>query len=272
MPLGIALLLGLVQGFTEFLPVSSSGHLALLQNLLNFEQYTSAHLAFDIVLHLGSLVAVFVAFWEDIKALIKDLFGWIVDGFQIKNQPGRRLVVLLLIATAPMALAALLEHYVSEMFTRPLLIGFALLITAALLFAADRVEVGKKVARDSKWTDSLVVGMMQLIAIFPGVSRSGATICGGLFRKFDRDFAVRFAFLLSIPAVLGAAVFSLPDMLSQGFSLSELPAYIVGFATSALSGYFAIGLVRMLVRRRSLKLFAFYCTIVGAAAILFSLI
>lgn len=269
MPVWIAFLLGIVQGLTEFLPISSSGHLALMQNLFKIEQYTANHIAFDIILHLGTLFAVIIAFWDDIVELVRSLIGLIVDKFHIKGHPGRRMLVLLIVATLPLVVAALLESKIEAMFQSPLLIGCALIFTAILLFFADRLGGGKKTARDASVKDALLVGLMQLLAVFPGVSRSGATMCGGLFAKFDRDFAVRFAFLLSIPAVLGATVFKLPDVLASGGE-AFLPI-VVGFFAAAISGYCAIALVKLLVKRNSFKYFSIYCACVGVLSIVLNL-
>lgn len=270
MPVWLAALLGVVQGLTEFLPVSSSGHLALFQNIFDISQYTDNHIAFDIVLHLGTLFAVVVAFWPDIVKLVRDLIGWVLDGFRVKKIPGRRMIVMLIIATLPLVLGALLEGIISAAFQSPLLIGCALLFTAALLFAAEKLGRGHKTARDASYKSALVVGLMQLIAIIPGVSRSGSTICGGLFVGFERQFAVRFAFLLSIPAVVGAAVFQLPDIASAAGD--GLLVYGVGFVAAAVSGYLAIRLVGLLMKKNSFRVFSVYCAVVGALSIVLSLI
>lgn len=270
MPVWLAALLGVVQGLTEFLPVSSSGHLALFQNFFDIAQYTDNHIAFDIVLHLGTLVAVAAAFWPDITGLVREFFAWAGDGFKVRHRPGRRMIVMLIIATAPLVIAAVLESTISSVFQNTLFIGFALLFTSLILFLADTLGGGSKTARDASYKNALFVGLMQLIAVLPGVSRSGSTICGGLFCGFDRQFAVRFAFLLSIPAVLGAAVFQLPDIASAAGD--DLMVYAVGFVTAALSGYAAIRLVRTLMRRGSFRVFSAYCAVVGVLSIVFSLI
>ncbi len=270
MPVWLAALLGVVQGLTEFLPVSSSGHLALFQNFFDIAQYTENHIAFDIVLHMGTLVAVAVAFWPDIVDLVCDFFAWVRDGFKVKGIPGRRMIIMLIIATAPLAVGALLEDKISELFQSTLFIGCALLFTTLLLTLADKMGRGYKTARDASYKSALAVGLMQLIAVVPGVSRSGSTICGGLFAGFDRQFAVRFAFLLSIPAVVGAAVFQLPDIASAAGD--GLLVYGVGFVAAAVSGYLAIRLVRLLMKKNSFRVFAVYCAVVGVASIVYSLI
>jgi len=272
MPIWIAILLGAVQGFSEFLPISSSGHLALLQNLLDFHQYGADQIAFDIILHLGTLVAVFVAFWGDIKNLIRDVLGLLLDKFQVKNRPGRRLVILLILATLPLVGGALLERLIESSFESTLFIGCALIVTSVMLTVANKVGHGSKTEKNASYSDGLKVGLLQLVAIFPGISRSGATICGGLFCGFKRDFAVRFAFLMSIPAVIGGAVFKLPDMIATGIAPENILPYIVGFVTSAVCGYLAIWMVRTLMKKNSFQYFAIYCFAVGVISVILSLI
>ena len=272
MPIWVAILLGAVQGLAEFLPISSSGHLALVQALLDFDQYNVNAVAFDLMLHLGTLVAVVAAFWQDVKTLVVEGLRWIFDGFRLRNRPARRLVVLILIATLPLVLGAVLEGYVESAFSSPLFIGVALCFTAVLLWVAAKHSGGKKTEADARYSDALKVGLMQLIALFPGVSRSGSTICGGLFCGFQKDFAVRFAFLMSIPAVCGAVVFKLPDLFHGAMTTElDLPC-LAGFVTSALFGYLAIFTVRLLMKKNSFRWFSVYCLCAGVIAIVCSIL
>lgn len=270
MPFYIALLLGAVQGLTEFLPVSSSGHLALLQNVLNTSQYISDEIAFDIVLHLGTLVSVFIAFWDEIKKLFQGFFALLFDKLQHRGKGNRRLVYMLLIATAPMVVAVFIDDYIEQAFGNTLFIGCALLITAVMLFLSNQFGSGRRTAKDAPFWSAGIVGLMQLLAIFPGISRSGATISGGLLNRYDRDFAVSFAFLLSIPAIIGASVFKLPALFKSGepFQL----AYIWGFLAAAVTGYLAIRLVKVLIKRKSFVFFSIYCAVLGVVTIVLSLI
>ena len=272
MPIWVAILLGAVQGLAEFLPISSSGHLALVQALLNFDQYDVNAVAFDLMLHLGTLVAVVAAFWQDVKTLVVEGIRWIFDGFRLRNRPARRLVVLILIATVPLVLGAVLEGYVESAFSSPLFIGVALCFTAVLLWTAAKHSGGKKTEADARYSDGLKVGLMQLIALFPGVSRSGSTICGGLFCGFQKDFAVRFAFLMSIPAVCGAVVFKLPELFHGAMTAELALPCLAGFATSALFGYLAIFTVRLLMKKNSFRWFSLYCLCAGVIAIVCSIL
>lgn len=262
------ILLGIVQGLTEFLPVSSSGHLTLFSAILD----VPSDILFTVVVHLGTLLAVCIAFWKDIVLLLKGLTGLVLDGFHTRGISSRRLVVLLVIATLPLVIGALLDDAVEAMFSSTLFVGCALLVTACVLFLADRHGGGAKTARDARPLDAAVVGLAQLCALFPGISRSGSTMCAGLLTGFDRDFAVRFAFLLSIPAVAGSFVFKLPDLLEAGLQAASPLPYIAGFAASVLSGYLAIRLVRLLMQRNSFRYFSYYCAAVGAVTIVLSLI
>ncbi len=272
MPIWVAMLLGAVQGFAEFLPISSSGHLALLQSVLDFEQYNINSVAFDLVLHLGTLVAVVIAFWEDVWTLITSFFSWVGDGFKVKNIPSRRLIILILIATLPLVAGALIEGYVESAFDSTLFIGIALCFTAVMLWLACKHNGGTKTEADAKYGDALKVGLMQLIALFPGVSRSGSTICGGLVSGFQKDFAVRFGFLMSIPAVCGAVVFKLPDLMNGGLGGDMLLPCLVGFVTAAVCGYLAIFTVKLLVKKDSFRWFSLYCLVVGVITIILNLI
>lgn len=272
MPVWIAIVLGIVQGLTEFLPVSSSGHLALMQNILDVHKYLEDALAFDVILHLGTLTAVVAAFWSDIKELIVEFFAFARDGFKVKDRPYRRMIVLLLISTALMVPAALLDDAVSAVMGSTLFIGCALCVTAVMLTFADKSSGGTKTAADAPYRSALVVGIMQLFAVIPGISRSGSTLCGGLFCGYERSYAVKFAFILSVPAVLGAAVLQLPDMFAKGFDSSLIVPCIVGFVTSAVSGYLAIKTVQWLTKKRSLRWFGLYCAAAGILSIVLSLV
>lgn len=262
------IILGIVQGLTEFLPVSSSGHLTLVSALFDLP----SDILFTIVVHLGTLLAVLVAFWGDVVMLIKGALGLLFDGFKTRDLPSRRLVIMILIATLPLAIGALIDGYVEAMFDSTLFVGCALLVTATLLFLADRHGGGVKTARNAPYKDAAKVGLAQLIAVFPGVSRSGSTICAGLFTGFSKDFAVKFAFLLSIPAVAGSFVFKLPELIEVGLSVASPLPYLSGFISSMISGYLAIKLVSLLMKKDSFRYFSFYCAAVGIITIVLNII
>ena len=204
-------LLGLVQGLAEFLPISSSGHLSIAQNLLGLN--TEIPEFFDVLLHLGTLVAVFVAYWRDICDMVAELIrgvGDLVHGTTPRQvPPARRLILLIIVGTLPLFILLPIHKQVQALSNNMVFIGAALVVTGFLLFACDLVRKGKKTERTATIADVLVVGLGQAIATMPGISRSGMTITTGCFMGFERKFAVRFSFLLSIPAVLGANILSL---------------------------------------------------------------
>ena len=268
MPIWLAIIMGIVQGFTEFLPVSSSGHLALVQNIVDFEAYMSSHMVFDIALHLGTLVSVVIAFWDDIKFLFVSGIDWLRHGFKVEKHEGRNTVFMLFIATLPLIVAYLLKDKIEEVFQNPVLIGVALLFTATILWLSDRVTGGKKTGGTMGIKDALVIGLMQMIAVLPGVSRSGSTMTAGLFTGLKRDFAVKFAFLLSIPAVLGATVTSIPDVLAMTWTGNDVMTFLIGIVCAAVSGYYAIFMVRKIAASKNFKYFAYYCAFAGTLAII----
>lgn len=279
MPIWVAILLGAVQGLAEFLPISSSGHLVLVQALVDFEQYGANDVTFDVILHLGTLTAVVVAFWQDVKSLVIEFIKMVFDGFKLRNKPYRRMVVMVIVATLPLVIGALLEDVLEQAFSSTLVVGLGLIFTACVLWMSSRVSdqrekagTGGKDARNASFGDALKVGLMQLLALLPGVSRSGSTICGGQFCGFKREFAVRFAFIMSIPAVLGSVVFKLDDIVEMGMDPGLLVPSIVGFLVSAVSGYLAIILVRVLTKKNSFRYFSVYCAVVGIITVIANLI
>ena len=267
-------LLGLVQGLAEFLPISSSGHLSIAQNLLGLN--TEIPEFFDVLLHLGTLVAVFVAYWRDICDMVAELIhgvGDLVHGTTPRQvPPARRLILLIIVGTLPLFILLPIHKKVQALSNNMVFIGAALVVTGFLLFACDLVRKGKKTERTATIADVLVVGLGQAIATMPGISRSGMTITTGCFMGFERKFAVRFSFLLSIPAVLGANILSLKDALDTGIIWAEVPMYVVGVITAAVVGYACIRLLRLVAEKGRFGAFAYYCWAVGLLTLLLNAI
>ena len=267
-------LLGLVQGLAEFLPISSSGHLSIAQNLLGLN--TEIPEFFDVLLHLGTLVAVFVAYWRDICDMVAELIhgvGDLVHGTTPRQvPPARRLILLIIVGTLPLFILLPIHKQVQALSNNMVFIGAALVVTGFLLFACDLVRKGKKTERTATIADVLVVGLGQAIATMPGISRSGMTITTGCFVGFERKFAVRFSFLLSIPAVLGANILSLKDALDTGIIWAEVPMYVVGVITAAVVGYACIRLLRLVAEKGRFGAFAYYCWAVGLLTLLLNAI
>ena len=269
-------LLGLVQGIAEFLPISSSGHLAIAQNLLGMSDAGTVPEFFDVLLHLGTLVAVFVAYWADIKDMVLEFFRGAGDLIHHSTPnpvpPARRLILLIILGTLPLFVVLPVKDAVQGLSNSMVFIGAALIVTGALLFVSDRVKKGRKNERTATWLDVLIVGIGQAIATMPGISRSGMTITTGCFVGFERKFAVRFSFLLSIPAVLGANILSLADAAKAGINWAEVPVYLVGVVTAAVVGYLCIRLLRFIADRGKFGAFAYYCWAVGVLTLVLNVI
>ncbi len=261
-----AFLLGLVQGVAEFLPISSSGHLAIAQNLLGMKEAGAVPEFFDVLLHLGTLVAVFVAYWSDIREMIVEFFHGADDLIHRKTPtpvpPARRLIVLIVIATLPLVAVLPIRKQVQGLSSNMIFIGAALIVTGFLLFGSDLMRKGKKTEKNATWVDALVVGVAQAIATMPGISRSGMTITAGCFTGYERKFAVRFSFLMSIPAILGANILSIGDAIAT-VNVAEIPMYLVGVVTAAVVGYLCIRLLKMIADKGKFGFFAYYCWAVG---------
>lgn len=271
-----AIILGLIQGIAEFLPISSSGHLSIAQNLLGFRVEGTNDMFFDVLLHLGTLAAVFVAYWQEIREMIVEFFtavGDIAKGRKHeKMPPARRLIAMIIIGTLPLFVILPVKDFVEGLSENTYFIGGALLVTGCLLLLCDRVRKGRKNEGSATMKDALLVGISQAIATCPGISRSGMTISAGCFCGFERKFAVRFAFLLSIPAVLGANILHIADVLDTGIDPALLPSYFVGVAVAAVSGYLCIRLLKMIAEKGKFGAFSYYCWAMGAVTILLSVL
>ena len=269
-----AILMGLIQGIAEFLPISSSGHLAVAQNLLGLD--TEVPEFFDVLLHLGTLLAVFVAYWQDIKDMVREFFHGIGDIAHRTTPtpvpPARRLILLIVIGTLPLFAVLPIHKKVQALSGSMIFIGLALIATGFLLYACDLRRKGRKDERSATWADAILVGVGQAIATMPGISRSGMTITAGCFAGFERRFAVRFAFLLSIPAVLGANILSLKDALEAGIDWSQVPVYLLGVIVAAVVGYLCIRLLKMIADRGRFGAFAYYCWAVGLLTLALNII
>ena len=246
----VAILLGLVQGLTEFLPVSSSGHLILVQALLGVEGNL---LLFDVFVHIGTLVAVFVVFWQDIWAILR--------------RPLQKLTGLIIVACIPAGLMGLLlDDLFEKLFSSVIVVAIALVITGVLLLVSDRFR-GQKNLTNMKYTDALLIGISQGIAITPGLSRSGTTIFGALLCGLRREDAAKFSFLISIPVILGAGLKEGLSMVSSGIEVFEW-TYVVGALVAAVSGYVAIRFFIRLLQKGSLRYFSYYVWILAAIVLI----
>lgn len=270
-----AVLLGLVQGVAEFLPISSSGHLAIVEHLLASGAIEVPDF-YDVLLHLGTLVAVFIAYWQDIRDMILELIDGVRDLARGTTPnpvpPARRMILLIIVGTLPLFIVLPVKDFVEGLGNSLYFVAAALVVTGFLLFASDRVRKGRKTEKNASLVDVLLVGVAQAIATCPGISRSGTTITAGCFVGFERKFAVRFSFLLSIPAILGANILSLKSALEGGIIWADVPVYLVGVAVAAGVGYLCIRLLRMIADKGRFGWFAYYCWAAGALTLVLALL
>ena len=266
-----AIILGIIQGLTEFIPVSSSGHLVIYNALLG--SGGEVNLAFSVLLHLGTLCSVFAVFAKDVQLLVCEFFAWLVDisrGKRAVKTASRRYLFMVIIATIPAVLAgvAIKLLNLTDILENVFVAAFMLLITSAFMFLIDRMNKGRKNAENASYISALTVGLFQAMAILPGLSRSGSTIFAGLLGRYDKEFAVKFAFILSIPVIIGAGLLELIDAWRVGEIGMDALNMAVGFFAAFISGIFAIKFVRMLISSNRFYLFGIYCLAASAIAVL----
>ena len=263
-----ALILGVIQGATEFLPVSSSGHTVLVPRILGLGEPTLALIA---IAHLGTLLAVLIYFWRDLWAIVRGVLQGMRQGRPLGN-PDARLGWYILAGTIPAAVAGLtLEDFFERVFGEPVYAAFFLIVTAGILVVGERLRSGQVPLTAIGWLDAVIVGFFQMLALFPGISRSGSTITGGLWRGLDRETAARFSFLLGVPAILGAGLLSLLDLIAGGNLAADAAVYLGAFIAAGVTGYAAIALLLAWLREHTLYPFAVYCATFGGLYLLLAL-
>ncbi len=281
-----AIVLGIIQGLTEFLPISSSGHLVIFKYILGVNidagAVAESGALFEVILHVGTLLAIIVIYYKDVLMLIREGIGLIIDlirfisgGFRKKRNRvrivatrDRRMLLLILTASLPTALIGFLLKDIFEQYLMQSLLatGIALLITGGLLKLSQRLVSGHKRVEKATYKNAVAVGLLQGLAITPGISRSGSTIVGGLLCGFDKEFAIKFSFLMSLPAVGGAALLKATEVPLELIRLNAA-AYLSGMAASAIVGFICIKTLLVLLRRNKFHYFSYYCFLVGALAI-----
>lgn len=269
----MAIVLGVVQGVAEFLPISSSGHLSLLQYFFSMEEPDTLY---NILLHFATLIAVCVVYWRDIVDMILEFFraiGDLASGKRTRGNPpeARRMILLLILGTLPLFLVLPFDDFVEGLGANPVFVSVMLIVTGCILFLSDRYGGGRKNGRTATVKDVLLVGLAQGAATIPGLSRSGTTISAGMALGFDRNFAVRYSFLMSLPAVFGATLLKVVKVVKDGaFDTELLPMYLTGMAVAGVVGFFSISLVKLLASKGKFGSFAYYCWIVGIIALIAS--
>lgn len=270
----LAILYGIIQGIAEFLPISSSAHLAIAQNMFGMENLEASYFTFDILLHFGTLVAVFIVYYKDIFALVPAVFTMLGKVFKGKFKlseytESERFVIFVIIATLPLFVGVLFKDYVEALSNYTKIIGGILLFNGVVLFISDKLEKGTITLDNTKPLHALFIGLCQMCALVPGLSRSGSTITGGLFMGFKRELAVKFSFIMSIPAILGANVLSLADIAENPIASSDIVPYIAGTVAAAIVGILAMKLLIYISKKSNFRMFSYYCWVVGILAIIF---
>ena len=271
-----AVILGLAQGLSEFLPISSSGHLALLQYFFGIDE--TKVLPFAVLLHFGTLISVFIVYWKVLVALVNELGAVIKDiftgkGLRVSANPTRKLGFMIIVATIPTGIIGLLlSDFFSAMYLSLTAIGAGLLITGTILRIADVMGKNNKSIKEMKFRNAFFVGLMQGVAIWPGISRSGSTLFGGLVSGLNKEFAVKFAFLISIPSIMGSVIVEAPDAFAGGMDMASVGPVAAGVIVSALSGLFAIKAMIKLVSNRKLIGFSVYTWALGLFVLTYALV
>jgi undecaprenyl-diphosphatase len=266
-----SMLLGLVQGMTEFLPISSSGHLVIVPYLLGWDIPPQDAFIFNVLVQVATLVAVIAYFWKDLLLIIRGLYFGIKAKAPLA-EANSRLGVFILIATIPAGLiGVLIKEIVEQAFSSPVITAILLFGTAGLLLLAEKVGARNRKLDQMNWMDALWMGFFQALAVFPGISRSGSTITGGMLRNLEREAAARFSLIMSIPIMLAAGLLAILDLFSLSNWSVSLLVFVPGFIVSAVSGYLSIRWLLKYLIRGSLYLFAAYCTLVGVLTLIVSM-
>ena len=271
-----AVLLGLIHGVAEFLPVSSSGHFSIVNNLFKLSDLSQGHMLFQALLYLASMAAVMIVYWPEIRAMYWELislagFGPLA-GQEKERYPAARCFLMLVLGTLPLFLALPINSRMGVLNGRNIFIGIMLIMTGCILYISDRMLPGRKNLSSMTIFDALIIGLCQSVATIPGLSRSAVTITAGMAVGLRRDFAVNFSFLLSIPAVFGAAILAFADALRDGIDWSFVPAYLVGTAVALVTGVLSIYLMRYIGKKRRFGGFSYYCWVIGVLSIILYLI
>ena len=280
-----SIFLGFIQGITEFLPVSSSGHLAIFENLFHID--TDTGVLFDVMLHVGTLAAIFLVYWRDIKKMFLAVINIIIDIFRnlfillknvfhnehmpykrIVSTSYRKFVVMIIISTIPTGIVGYVLKDIVEIAKTELLIpGLCLMITGCVLLLALLLPRGNKTPKDATYSGAFTIGMIQAIATLPGISRSGATITACLANGYSRKFAVKYSFIISIPAIVGATILSIAKSVIGVVSAGILGNYAAGMITSAIVGFVCIKTMMVVVKNYKYGFFAIFCFLLGAVSI-----
>lgn len=268
------ILLGLVQGVTETIPLSASGHFAVLSSLFGAGSQDGSMAFFETLLMLAVFAAVCIVYWTDIRAMFLDMLSFAGTKGEARKERyfSAKRLTMLLFATLPLFLVLPVRHLVSGLGTRPAFVGAMLVLNGSILYVTDKLPVGGKTERSMSIWDALIVGICQCVAVIPGISHIAAALTAGICVGLKRDFALKFSFLLSLPALFGGAILSLIDAVRAGIVWQSVPAYLLGAAVAMIVGVFAINILKHIVNKGKLNGFAYYCGVIGVLAIILNFI
>ena len=269
-----AIIIGLIHGFTEILPVSGSGHLSVLYNIL-LSDYQE-EMIFDALLHFATLVSIIVVFWQDIAGMVIGVLGIFNFGDPRESKsryyPAARLFLMFIVAVVPLFFIIPIKKYVDQLYYNTVFVGVCFVLTGLLLFISDRFIEGKKTGKNMSVLDAIIIGICQCVAIIPGISRTGVTITSGMATGLKKEFAYKFSFLVSIPALLGVNILNLIAAIKEGIEWSHLPAYLIGMVVAMVSCLGALTVLKRIVKNGKFSGIAYYCWLVGAMTIILTFI
>ena len=269
-----AILMGIVQGLTEFLPLSSSGHLSILNNLFGLKLMEEGHSLFFVLLNIGTLLSIFIVYWQDISRIILEFLSLsgLSAGEKQNRYPAARVGLMLFISTVPLFFLLPLRRYINALADNNYFVAVSMILTGCMLVLIGKLGDGKKIGSTMTVFDALIIGICQMVAALPGISRVGTTLTAGAAQGLRKEFAVNYALLLSIPALFGSQLLNLVDALNAGVDLAAVPMYLTGLATAMLVGIGSITLIRLAAKRGKFGGFAYYCWVAGVLTIILSLI
>ena len=271
-----AVLLGLVQGIAEILPISGSGHLSIINNLFKLSDVSEGHMLFGALLRLATLIAVVIVYWPELSAMAYELLSFAnlgpYAGQQKERYVAARVFFMLVLGTIPLFLLLPLHEKIDALSSRNIFVGVMLILTGCLLAVSDKMMPGKKNAGNMSVTDALLIGLCQAVSAIPGLSRSAVSVTSGIAVGLKPSYAVHYSLLLSIPAVFGACILAFGKAFEQGIDWHSVPAYLIGMAVAILSSIFSIRILRMIGKKGKFGGFSYYCWVVGVLSIILYLI
>lgn len=271
-----AIVLGFVQGIAEFLPISSSGHLSIMNNLFDMSTIDNGHVFFDVLLNLGALSSLIVVYWQDLVGIFRETLGVVnlgpLAGQRQKHYPYARLFFMIFVASLPMLLVLPVKQLLDGLFYKNVFIGIMLILTGCTLYISDKMVQGNKTGTRITVLDAVIIGLCQCVASIPGLSRTAVTVTAGIATGLRADFALKFSFLMYIPVLFASSVYDIAEAVKRGIDPSSVPAYLVGMVAAMISGIITISIFRRIFEKGKFGGFSYYCWVMGVLAIILSTI